>query len=194
MRTARLALIQYQDGQKAYILAPNEVKVGAKLQNGPKAAPEVGNHLPLKLIPIGMQVHNVELVPGRGGQMVRSAGAAATLMSRDEGYATLRMPSGEIRKVREDCHATIGQIGNTDHINVTSGKAGRSRHLGIRPRNRGVARNPVDHPMGGGAGKTSGGGHPVTPWGVVTKGFKTRKKHKNSDRFIVVRRNGRAMK
>src|SRR5246500_709374 len=189
--TARLALLQYQDGEKAYILAPNGLQVGAKLMSGPTAAPELGNSLPLRTVPVGLPIHNIEIFPGRGGQMVRTAGGSATLMSRDEGYAQIRLPSGEIRRINENCYATIGQVGNTEHENVVLGKAGRSRHRGIRPLSRGVAKNPVDHPMGGGAGKTSGGGHPVTPWGVITKGFKTRQRHKASNRLIVVRRDGR---
>lgn len=194
IRTARLALLEYKDGEKRYIICPNGLKVGAKLNSGANAAPDVGNSLPLKNIPIGLSVHAVELTPGRGAQMVRSAGGAAVLMSRDEGYAQLRLPSGEIRKVNENCMATVGQVGNTEHENVILGKAGRARHRGIRPLSRGVAKNPVDHPMGGGAGKTSGGGHPVTPWGVITKGYKTRPKFKKSNRFIVVRRDGRPPK
>jgi len=193
-RTARLALLQYQDGEKRYIIAPMGLKVGVKLLSGHTAPPEIGNSLPLKAIPVGLPIHNIELIPGRGAQMVRTAGGAATVMSRDEGYAQVRLPSGEIRKVNENCFATIGQVGNTEHENVILGKAGRSRHRGIRPLSRAVAKNPVDHPMGGGAGKTSGGGHPVTPWGVITKGYKTRHKKKLSNRFIVVRRDGRPMK
>lgn len=194
IRTARLALLQYTDGEKAYILAPNGLKVGTKLVSGPNAGPEIGNCLPLRSVPIGLSIHNLEIVPGKGGQMVRTAGTAAVLMSRDEGYAQVRLPSGEIRRINENCYATIGQVGNTEHENVVLGKAGRARHRGIRPLSRGVAKNPVDHPMGGGAGKTSGGGHPVTPWGVITKGYKTRKKFKQSNRFIVVRRDGRPPK
>lgn len=194
IRTSRLALVEYKDGEKRYILCPNGLQVGATLNSGDGAAPDLGNALPLKNIPIGLTVHNVEMTPGKGGQMVRSAGSGATLMSRDEGYAQLRLPSGEIRKVNENCLATIGQVGNTEHENVILGKAGRARHRGIRPLSRGVAKNPVDHPMGGGAGKTSGGGHPVTPWGVVTKGKRTREKFKSSNRFIVVRRDGRPPK
>jgi large subunit ribosomal protein L2 len=194
LRSARLALLEYKDGEKSYIIAPIGLTVGAKVMSGSTALPEVGNSLPLKIIPVGMSVHNIEMRKGRGGQMVRSAGTAATLMSRDGGYALLRLPSGEIRKIDENCHATIGQVGNPDHENVILGKAGRSRHRGIHPLSRGVAKNPVDHPMGGGAGKTSGGGHPVTPWGVITKGYKTRKRKKNSSQFIVVRRDGRPMK
>lgn len=193
-RTARLALLEYKDGEKRYIIAPVGLQVGAKLMSGPTAAPETGNNLPLRSIPVGVPIHNIELVPGKGGQMVRSAGGAATLMSRDEDYAQIRLPSGEIRKVHVNCFATIGQVGNTEHENVILGKAGRSRHRGIRPLSRAVAKNPVDHPMGGGAGKTSGGGHPVTPWGVITKGKKTRLRKKLSNRFILVRRDGRPMK
>ena len=193
-RTARLALLEYKDGEKRYIICPVGLQVGTKLMSGAAAAPEVGNNLPLKAIPVGVAIHNIEMIAGRGGQMVRTAGTAATLMSRDEGYAQVRLPSGEIRKVNENCHATIGQVGNTEHENVVLGKAGRSRHRGIRPLSRAVAKNPVDHPMGGGAGKTSGGGHPVTPWGVITKGKKTRNRRKLSNRFIIVRRDGRPMK
>ncbi len=194
MRTARLALLQYEDGEKTYIIAPAGLTVGMKIISAKDAAPEVGNCIPLKSVPIGMPVHNLELNLGRGAQIVRSAGSAATVMSREGGYAMVRLPSGEIRKINENCYATIGQVGNVEHENVVLGKAGRSRHRGIRPLSRGVAKNPVDHPMGGGAGKTSGGGHPVTPWGVATKGFKTRRHRRYSDRFIVVRRNGRPMK
>ncbi len=196
-RSARLALLQYQDGEKRYILAPVGVVVGAKLMSGPTAPPEIGNCLPLKAIPVGISIHNIELTAGRGGQMVRSAGGAATLMSRDEGYATIRLPSGEIRKASEDCYATIGQVGNPEHENVVLGKAGRSRHRGIRPISRGVARNPVDHPNGGGQGKSKGGGgwqQLTSPWGVQAKGYRTRNKQKTSNRFIVVRRDGRPMK
>src|SRR5437660_10531162 len=193
-RTARLALLEYQDGEKAYIIAPSGLRVGAKLMSGPTAPPELGNCLPLRTVPVGLPIHNIELIPGRGAQMVRTAGGAATLMSRDEGYAQIRLPSGEIRRINENCYATIGQVGNTEHEKVVLGKAGRGRHRGIRPLSRAVAKNPVDHPMGGGAGKTSGGGHPVTPWGVITKGYRTRVKRKFSNRFIVVRRDGRPMK
>ncbi len=194
IRSARLALLEYKDGDRRYIIAPVGLQVGATLKSGATAEPEVGNALPLKNVPVGLTVHNIELTPGKGGQMVRSAGGGATLMSRDEGYAQLRLPSGEIRRVHEDCLATVGQVGNTEHENVILGKAGRARHRGIRPLSRGVAKNPVDHPMGGGAGKTSGGGHPVTPWGVITKGKKTRSRYKFSNRFIVVRRDGRVPK
>lgn len=196
-RSARLALLQYADGEKRYIIAPVGLEVGAKLMSGAAAPPDTGNALPLKSIPVGLSVHNIEIIPGRGAQMVRSAGSAATLMSRDGGYAQLRLPSGEIRKVNEDCLATIGQVGNPDHEKVVLGKAGRSRHRGIRPINRGVTRNPVDHPNGGGAGKSKSGGgwqQLMSPWGKIAKGGKTRHAKKSSNRFIVVRRNGRPMK
>ena len=193
-RSARLALVKYTDGEKRYIIAPLGIKVGAKIKSGHTAPPDVGNSLPLKLVPVGMPIHNIELVPGQGAQMVRTAGGSATLMACDQGFAQVRLPSGEIRLVREECFATIGQVGNPEWENVVLGKAGRSRHRGIRPINRGVARNPVDHPMGGGAGKTSGGGHPVSPWGLLSKGYRTRSKHKITNRFILVRRDGRPMK
>jgi large subunit ribosomal protein L2 len=196
-RTARLALLEYQDGEKTYIVAPSGLQVGAKLMSGPSAPPEVGNSLPLRTVPVGLPIHNIELIPGRGAQMVRTAGGAATLMSRDEGYAQIRLPSGEIRRVNENCYATIGQVGNAEHENVILGKAGRSRHLGIRPINRGVSRNPVDHPNGGGAGKSKSGGgwqQLTSPWGLLAKGYRTRSKKKYSNRFILVRRDGRPMK
>jgi large subunit ribosomal protein L2 len=196
-RSARLALLEYTDGDKRYILCPVGLKVGAKLMSGETAAAELGNSLPLKSIPVGLPIHNIELTPGRGGQMVRSAGGAATLMSRDGGYAQIRLPSGEIRKVNEICYATVGQVGNVEHENVILGKAGRSRHRGIRPINRGVSRNPVDHPNGGGAGKSKSGGgwqQLTSPWGLLAKGYRTRHKKKHSNRFIVVRRDGRPMK
>ena len=194
IRSARIALLEYTDGERTYIVAPDGLQVGKLVMSGPTALPEVGNCLPLKNVPVGMAIHNLELEPGRGAQMVRSAGTAATVMSRDEGYAQVKLPSGEIRKINEKCLATIGQVGNTEHESIVLDKAGRSRHRGIRPLTRGVAKNPVDHPMGGGAGKTSGGGHPVTPWGVITKGYKTRNRRKYSNRFILIRRNGRPMK
>jgi large subunit ribosomal protein L2 len=196
-RTARLALLEYQDGEKTYIIAPSGLQVGAKLVSGPTAAPEVGNSLPLRTVPVGLPIHNIEIIPGRGAQMVRTAGGAATLMSRDEGYAQIRLPSGEIRRVNENCYATIGQVGNSDHENVVLGKAGRSRHIGIRPISRGVARNPVDHPNGGGAGKSKSGGgwqQLTSPWGMIAKGYRTRVKKKYSNRLILVRRDGRPMK
>lgn len=196
-RSARLALLEYRDGEKRYIIAPNGLQVGAKVQSGENAPPEVGNALPLKAIPVGMTIHAIELQPGRGGQIVRSAGSGATLMSRDAGYALVRLPSGEIRKINEACYATIGQVGNLEHENIVLGKAGRSRHRGIKMINRGVSRNPVDHPNGGGAGKSKSGGgwqQLTSPWGLLAKGYKTRSRHKNSNRFIVVRRDGRPMK
>jgi large subunit ribosomal protein L2 len=196
-RSARLALLEYTDGEKRYIIAPVGLQVGAKLMSGATAPPEVGNCLPLKAIPVGLPIHNLELTPGRGGQVVRSAGSAATLMSRDAGYAQIRLPSGEIRRINENCLATVGQVGNLEHENIILGKAGRSRHRGIRPINRGVSRNPVDHPNGGGAGKSKSGGgwqQLTSPWGKIAKGGKTRHRKKYSNRFILVRRNGRPMK
>jgi len=197
IRSARLALLDYKDGEKRYIIAPNSLQVGAKLMSGPTAPPEIGNTLPLRSIPVGLPIHNLEVFPGKGGQLVRAAGGSASLMSRDQGYAQIRLPSGEIRRIHEDCYATIGQVGNLEHENVVLGKAGRSRHRGIRPISRGVARNPVDHPNGGGAGKSKGGGgwqQLTSPWGLLAKGYKTRHKRKHSNRFIVVRRDGRPMK
>jgi large subunit ribosomal protein L2 len=197
IRSARLALLDYKDGEKRYIVAPSTLKVGARVVSGPQAPPEVGNSLPLRTIPVGLPIHNLELTPGRGGQIVRAAGGAATLMSRDQGYALIRLPSGEIRRIHENCYATIGQVGNIEHENVVLGKAGRSRHRGIRPVNRGVSRNPVDHPNGGGAGKSKGGGgwqQLTSPWGLLAKGYRTRHRRKHSNRFIVVRRDGRPMK
>lgn len=193
-RSARLALLQYTDGEKAYILAPVGLSVGAKVSSGAKAEPNVGNALPLKAIPLGTTIHNVEIIPGRGAQMIRSAGASAVLANRESGYALIKLASGEIRKINAECFATIGQVGNTDHMNVSSGKAGRTRWLGRRPHVRGMVMNPVDHPMGGGQGKSKGGGgrhHPMSPWGQLAKGFKTRRKRKASDRFIVQRRKGK---
>ena len=197
IRTARLALLLYKDGEKRYILAPVGLQVGAKIVSGPTAPPEIGNCLPLKGIPVGVPIHNIEITPGRGAQMVRSAGGAATLMSRDESYATIRLPSGEVRRVHDSCYATIGQVGNVEHENISLGKAGRSRHRCIRPINRGVSRNPVDHPNGGGAGKSKSGGgwqQLTSPWGLLAKGYRTRNKRKFSNRFILVRRDGRPMK
>jgi len=194
-RSARIALLQYTDGEKAYILAPVGLDVGAKVCAGDKAEPAVGNALPLKAIPLGSSIHNVELTPGRGGQIIRSAGSVAILANREGGYGLVKLASGEIRRVNENCFATMGQVGNTDHINVSSGKAGRTRWLGRRPHVRGMVMNPVDHPMGGGQGKSKGGGgrhHPMSPWGQLAKGFKTRRKHKTSDRFIVQRRKAKA--
>lgn len=197
IRSARLALLQYTDGEKRYILAPVGLNVGAKVNSGEHAPAQPGNALPLKSIPVSTEIHNLEMVPGRGGQMVRSAGSAATLMSMGEGFAQIRLPSGEIRRVHEDCYATIGQVGNTEHEKQIWGKAGITRHRGKRPITRGVARNPVDHPLGGGQGKSKGGGgrqQLVSPWGILAKGFRTRLKKKQSNRFILVRRDGRPMK
>ncbi len=196
-RSARIALIQYTDGEKSYILAPGGLTVGSKVTAGDAVAPEVGNALPLKAIPLGTSIHNVELIPGRGGQIARSAGQQVVLNNREAGYALVKMPSGEIRKINENAYATIGQVGNVEHMNVSSGKAGRTRWQGRRPHVRGMVMNPVDHPMGGGQGKSKGGGgrhHPMSPWGQLAKGFKTRQKHKSSDVFIVERRKSKKVK
>jgi large subunit ribosomal protein L2 len=187
-RSARIALLHYADGEKRYIIAPAGLAVGRTVVSGPEADILVGNALPLKNIPAGTIVHNIELKPGKGAQMARSAGAQAQLVSREGGVALLKLPSGEIRRVAVECMATIGQVGNLDHENESHGKAGKSRWLGKRPHNRGVVMNPVDHPHGGGEGKTSGGRHPVTPWGQPTRGFKTRNNNR-TDKFIVSRRN-----
>lgn len=186
-RSARIALLHYVDGEKRYILAPLDLKVGDTVISGPEADIKPGNSLPLRAIPLGTIIHNVELKIGKGAQLVRSAGAFAQLMSKEGKYSQIKLPSGEVRLVLQDCYATIGQVGNIDHENVTIGKAGRARWLGKRPKVRGVAMNPVDHPHGGGEGRTSGGRHPVTPWGIPTKGYKTRT-NKTSDRFIVKKR------
>jgi large subunit ribosomal protein L2 len=186
-RSANIALLHYADGEKRYILHPVGLKVGAKIVSGPEADILVGNALPLRNIPSGTVVHNIELKPGKGAQMARSAGAQAQLVAKEEEYALLKLPSGETRRVLVDCMATIGQVGNLDYENVSVGKAGRNRWKGIRPTNRGVVMNPVDHPHGGGEGKTSGGRHPVTPWGQPTRGYKTRN-NKRTDKFIVTRR------
>jgi large subunit ribosomal protein L2 len=185
-RSARLALLAYADGEKRYILHPLGLNVGQKIVSGPEADILVGNALPLRNIPPGTTVHNIELRPGKGAQMVRSAGGSAQLVAKEGDYALVKLPSGETRKVLLDCMATIGQVGNLDHENVAIGKAGRTRWLGRRPTNRGVSMNPVDHPHGGGEGKTSGGRHPVTPWGQPTRGYKTRN-NKRTDKFIVNR-------
>jgi large subunit ribosomal protein L2 len=190
-RSARIALIKYGDGELSYILAPDGLRVGASVAAGEEVAPEIGNALPLRAIPLGTNIHNIELTPGGGGKVARSAGQQATLNNLEAGYALVKMPSGEIRRINANCFATIGQVGNVDHMNVASGKAGRSRWRGRRPRVRGMAMNPIDHPMGGGQGKSKGGGgrhHPVSPWGQLAKGFKTRSKHKPSDRFILERK------
>src|SRR6266705_5805396 len=190
-RSARIALLHYVDGEKRYILAPNGLEVGAQVVSGPTADIIAGNALPLKGIPLGTTIHNLELKRGRGGQLVRSAGAAAQLMAKEGSYAQVRLPSGEVREIHIECYATIGQVGNLEHENVSIGKAGRNRWLGFRPHVRGVAMNPVDHPMGGGEGKTSGGRHPTSPWGWKTKGMKTRN-NKRSDGFIIRRRKSKA--
>ena len=187
-RSARIALLHYADGEKRYIIAPMSLQVGATLMSGPDAEPSLGNALPLNKIPVGMAVHNIELVAGRGGQLVRSAGASAVLMSQTDEFANVKMPSGEIRLIKPNCMATIGRVGNVEHNNIVMGKAGRKRWLGVRPTVRGVAMNPVDHPMGGGEGRTSGGGHPKSPWGLLSKGKRTRNKHKHTNKYIVERR------
>ena len=193
-RTANIALIAYADGQKAYILAPEGIKAGQKIMNGPAAEIEVGNCLPLENIPVGTQVHNIELQPGKGGQLVRAAGNGAQLMAKEGKYATLRLPSGEMRMVPIQCRATIGVIGNGEHALVNIGKAGRKRHMGIRPTVRGSVMNPNDHPHGGGEGKTSvGRPNPCTPWGKPALGLKTRKKNKQSNKMIIRRRDGKAL-
>ncbi len=186
-RTSRIALVHYADGEKRYIIAPEKLMVGDMIISGESADIKPGNAVPLKNIPMGTLIHNVELKIGRGGQMIRSAGSYGQLMAKEAGYAQVRLPSGEVRKVLLECKATIGQIGNLEHENISIGKAGRSRWVGRRPKVRGVAMNPVDHPMGGGEGKSSGGRHPCTPWGVPTKGHKTRT-NKRTDKYIVKRR------
>lgn len=186
-RSARIALLSYRDGEKRYILAPQGLEAGALVLAADNADIKPGNCLPMSNIPAGTTVHNIELKPGKGGQLVRSAGTGAQIMAREGGYILLRLPSGELRRVLERCRATVGQVGNTEHENVHIGKAGRSRWLGARPHNRGVTMNPVDHPLGGGEGKSSGGRHPVTPWGKPTRGYKTRT-NKATDKFIVARR------
>lgn len=188
-RSARLALLEYPDGERRYILAPKELKVGSQVTAGPTADPSPGNALPLKAVPLGTLIHNVELQPGHGGQIVRSAGTAAQLLAKEGSLVTLRLPSGEMRQVPAECYATVGQVGNEDHESIRLGKAGRSRWMGRRPQSRGVAMNPVDHPHGGGEGKAAAGNpHPVSPWGQLAKGFKTRSRRKLSNRFIVQRR------
>lgn len=192
-RTARIALLHYVDGEKRYILAPHELKVGDTVISGPNAEPKPGNAMPLREIPLGTFVHNIELLPGQGGKLVRAAGTGAQLVSKEEKYAVLKMPSGEIRRVLLDCYATIGTLSNPDHINISIGKAGRSRWLGRRPRTRGVAMNPIDHPMGGGEGKASGG-HPRSRKGLYAKGKKTRNPKKPSSKLIISRRKSRKAK
>lgn len=187
-RSARIALLHYADGEKRYIVHPVGLQVGATIVSGPEADILIGNALPLKNIPLGTTIHNIEMRKGRGAQLARSAGSAAQLVAKEGDYAQVKMPSGEVRQIHIECQATIGQVGNLDHSNVSLGKAGRTRWLGKRPTVRGVAMNPVDHPHGGGEGKTSGGRHPVTPWGQPTRGYKTRN-NKRTDRFIVKRKN-----
>ena len=186
-RSANIALLNYADGEKRYILAPQDLKVGDTVMSGERVDIKPGNALPLKNIPMGSMVHNVEMKPGKGGQLIRSAGGAGQLMAKEGDYVTIKMPSGEVRRLHVNCFATVGQVGNQDHEKVSIGKAGRKRWLGKSPHVRGVAMNPVDHPLGGGEGKSSGGRHPVTPWGVPTKGYKTRQ-NKATDKFIVKRR------
>lgn len=187
-RSALIALLFYADGEKRYILAPQKVKPGDILYSGEKSDIKIGNSLPMENIPLGTTVHNIELNPGQGGKIVRSAGNYAQILAKEGKYVQLKLPSGEVRMVLQKCRATIGQVGNLDHENISLGKAGRSRWLGRRPKVRGVVMNPIDHPMGGGEGKSSGGRHPVTPWGKPTKGYKTRSKRKKSDAYIVKRR------
>lgn len=186
-RSANIALLHYLDGEKRYILAPMELKVGDTLLSGERVDIKPGNSLPLKNIPLGTLIHNIEMKPGKGAQLIRSAGSSGQLMAKEGKYAHIKMPSGEVRLIQVNCYATVGQVGNLDHENISVGKAGRTRWLGRNPRVRGVAMNPVNHPLGGGEGKTSGGRHPVTPWGVPTKGYKTRK-NKATDKYIIKRR------
>jgi len=187
-RSANIALLHYSDGEKRYILSPFGLRIGDQVVSSPSAKLKIGNALYLKNIPSGLTVHNVEMTPGKGGQMVRSAGTGAQVMAHDDGFTTLKLPSGEIRLVSSECYAVIGEVGNKAHEQIVSGKAGRTRWLGRRPSVRGVAMNPVDHPMGGGEGKSSGGRHPCTPWGKPTKGYKTRKRNKKSNAHILKRR------
>ncbi len=190
-RTARIALLQYADGEKRYIIAPVAIKVGALITSGEGSEIKPGNCLKLRHIPVGSIIHNIEMKPGKGAQMVRTAGNSAQLLAREGDYATIRLQSGEVRLIHRECKATLGQISNVEHENINIGKAGRSRWLGKRPEVRGVAMNPVDHPHGGGEGKTSGGRHPCSPWGWLTKGYRTRKKKNPSNKYIVKRRNQR---
>jgi large subunit ribosomal protein L2 len=187
-RTARIALVKYEDGELCYIIAPDNLKVGSKIISSDEADIVTGNTLPVSKIPLGTFVHNIELKPGRGGQLARSAGSSCIIVSKEDNYTQIKLPSGEVRMILNKCKATIGVVSNLEHENISLGKAGRSRWLGRRPKVRGVAMNPVDHPMGGGEGKTSGGGHPVSPWGTPAKGYKTRKKKNISNKFIIKRR------
>ncbi len=186
-RSARIALLHYVDGEKRYIIAPVDLKVGDRIEAGENAEIRSGNALPLSRIPVGSLIHNIEIKIGRGGKLIRSAGASGQLTAKEKKYAHIKMPSGEIRLIHTDCYATLGQVGNTDHSNISIGKAGRKRWLGKKPKVRGVVMNPVDHPMGGGEGRSSGGRHPCTPWGKPTKGYRTRR-NKKTDKFIVKRR------
>ena len=187
-RTARIALLAYADGEKAYILAPNGLQVGQTVMNGPKAELKPGNCLKIKDIPVGVSIHNIEMLPGQGAKLVRSAGQSAVLRGKEEMYAQIKLPSGEVRMINVECKATIGVVGNEEHMNIKLGKAGKKRYMGKRPHVRGVAMNPIDHPMGGGEGRSSGGGHPVSPWGQLAKGKRTRYPKKTSGKFIVERR------
>jgi large subunit ribosomal protein L2 len=187
-RTCNIALVEYPDGEKRYILAPTGLRAGDGVESGAQVEPKVGNAMPLKAIPVGMDVHNIEMVAGRGGRLARTAGAAARLVAREGDWATLVLPSGEMRQVRVECRATIGQLGNLDHQNIDIGKAGRKRHMGRRPHNRGTAMNPVAHPLGGGEGRSGGGRHPCSPWGKLAKGHATRKRNKPSNKRILRRR------
>ena len=187
-RTARIALLAYADGEKAYILAPNGLQVGQTVMNGSKAELKPGNCLKIKDIPVGVSIHNIEMLPGQGAKLVRSAGQSAVLRGKEEVYAQVKLPSGEVRMIHVECKATIGVVGNEEHMNVKLGKAGKKRYMGKRPHVRGVAMNPIDHPMGGGEGRSSGGGHPVSPWGQLAKGKRTRYPKKTSSKFIVERR------
>jgi len=189
-RSANIALVNYVDGEKRYIIAPESLKVGDKIESGEKVEIKTGNALPLKNIPLGSNIYNIELHKGKGGQLVRSAGTTAVLAAKEGDYCLVKLPSGEIRKIHKECYSTLGEVGNKDHSNITIGKAGRSRWMNKRPKVRGVAMNPVDHPLGGGEGKSAGGRHPVSPTGVPSKGYKTRKKHKFSDKYIIKRRKG----
>jgi large subunit ribosomal protein L2 len=194
-RSANLALITFENGEQRYIVAPDKLSVGDKIINATESAEfQVGNSMPLRVMPPSIKIHSIELYPNTKAQLVRTAGGSAQLIGVEGNMATIRMPSGEIRLVNADCRATVGEVGNKSHQNISLGKAGRKRWLGRRPRVRGVAMNPVDHPMGGGEGRTSGGGHPVSPWGQLAKGYPTRKRNKNSNKMILVRRNGRKMK
>lgn len=184
-RSGRIALIEYQTGEKAYMLAPDGLKVGDHVMSGEKAEIKTGNHLPLRLIPPGTPIHNIELRAGQGATMVRSAGGVAQILSKENDFAHIKLPSGEVRMIRLECCATVGQVSNIDHENISYGKAGRMRWRGVRPQTRGVAMNPVDHPLGGGEGKSSGGRHPCSPWGKITKGLKTRKRNKTTNKYIV---------